>query len=68
MRKDLIDIVCCPVDKAGLKLKGAELDDHGDVLEGTLVCTKCKFAYPIEAGIPNLLPPEFHNAASGDET
>lgn len=65
MRKDLIDIICCPVDKAKLTLKGAELDDHGDVLGGTLVCTACKFAYPIEAGIPNLLPPEFHSAAAG---
>ena len=60
MRKDLIDIICCPQDKAKLTLSGAETDDHGDVFTGTLTCTECAFAYPIESGIPNLLPPEFH--------
>lgn len=60
MRKDLVDIVCCPVHKTPLKLTVAKKDDHGDILEGTLRCTKCSFDYPIEEGIPNLLPPEYH--------
>lgn len=62
MRKDLIDIICCPVDKAKLALGADETDDHGDVIAGTLTCTECKFVYPIESGIPNLLPPEFHQS------
>lgn len=65
MRKDLIDIVCCPEDKARLALEGEELDDHGDVLSGTLRCTQCGFGYPVEQGIPNLLPPEYHVPARG---
>ncbi len=63
MRKDLIAIVCCPVDKAKLELDAKKRDDHDDVLEGTLTCTECGFAYPIEDGIPNLLPPEYHQGA-----
>jgi uncharacterized protein len=60
MRKDLVEIVCCPVHKTSLALQVRKQDDHGDVVEGTLTCAKCRFAYPIEEGIPNLLPPEYH--------
>ena len=60
MRKDLVQIVCCPVHKTALKLTVGKADDHGDVVEGTLRCTTCRFDYPIEQGLPNLLPPEYH--------
>lgn len=65
MRKDLIDIVCCPDDKAKLALQGERLDDHGDVVSGTLCCTECGFGYPVEDGIPNLLPPAYHVGRTG---
>ena len=60
MRRDLIGIVCCPADHARLELDAHEEDEHGEVLAGTLTCSECAFVYPIEAGIPNLLPPEYH--------
>lgn len=60
MRKDLVQIVCCPVHKTALKLDATKVDDHGDIVEGTLRCAQCRFDYPIEDGIPNLLPPEYH--------
>ena len=60
MRKDLVEIVCCPVHKTPLALTVKEQDPHGDILEGTLRCATCRFDYPIEEGIPNLLPPEYH--------
>lgn len=60
MRKDLVEIVCCPVHKTPLKLTATKSDEHGDILEGSLRCATCKFDYPIEEGIPNLLPPEYH--------
>ena len=28
------------------------------ILDGSLKCTKCAEKYPIEDGIPNLLPPD----------
>ena len=60
MRKDLVEIVCCPVHKTPLALTVKEQDAHGDIVEGTLRCAACGFDYPIEEGIPNLLPPEYH--------
>jgi uncharacterized protein YbaR (Trm112 family) len=60
MRRDLVEIVCCPVHKTPLALTVTEQDAHGDVVEGTLRCRECRFDYPIEEGIPNLLPPEYH--------
>jgi uncharacterized protein YbaR (Trm112 family) len=60
MRKDLLAIVCCPVHKTPLVPTVVREDEAGDILEGTLTCAACRFAYPIEEGIPNLLPPEYH--------
>lgn len=52
-----MEILCCPVCKGDLKLTIAA--KQGDeIQEGTLRCGHCKFDYPIEEGIPNLLPPE----------
>lgn len=60
MRKDLVAIVCCPVHKSSLELTVNKADPNGDVVDGVLHCKRCKFDYPIEGGIPNLLPPEYH--------
>jgi uncharacterized protein len=60
MRKDLVEIVCCPVHKTPLKLTVGKKDEHDDIVEGSLRCATCRFDYPIEEGIPNLLPPEYH--------
>ncbi|MEW5937443.1 MAG: methytransferase partner Trm112 [Candidatus Thermoplasmatota archaeon] len=59
MRRDLMEIICCPVCKGDLSLTVTKEDEH-EILEGTLRCPKCDFDYPIEDGIPNLLPPEMH--------
>ena len=57
MKRDLMDILCCPLDKSELELEVDE-EDEDEVLEGRLVCTECGEVYPIEDGIPNLLPPD----------
>jgi len=66
MKESLMDIVCCPVDKSELELE-VETRDGDEVLEGTLVCTECGEEYPIDDGIPNLLPPEMRED-DGTET
>jgi len=58
-----MDIVCCPVDKSELELEATERDGE-EVLEGTLTCTECGEEYPIDDGIPNLLPPDMREEAS----
>lgn len=57
MKRDLMDIICCPLDKAELEL-AVEEEDGDEVIDGTLTCTECGEVYPIEDGIPNLLPPD----------
>ena len=59
MKRDLMDILCCPVHKTDLELT-VRKEDEREILEGTLYCRKCDFRYPIDDGIPNLLPPELH--------
>ena len=57
MRRDLMAILVCPVDKAPLTVT-VEREDTGEIVTGTLECTKCHNRYPIKDTIPNLLPPE----------
>ena len=55
MRHTLLDILCCPVCKGELTLSVAE-ENEREILEGTLTCVRCNVVYPINEGIPNLLP------------
>ncbi len=57
MKHDLIEILCCPTCKGDLELEIAE-EDEREIIRGTLKCRKCNEIYPIEDGIPNMLPPE----------
>lgn len=63
MKESLMDILCCPVDKSELELEVDEEDDE-EILEGRLICTECEEIYPIEDGIPNLLPPDMREEAA----
>ncbi|WP_207588336.1 methytransferase partner Trm112 [Halomontanus rarus] len=62
MKESLLEILCCPLDKHDLELEDAGYDGDGEVEEeivsGALVCSECGERYPIEDGIPNLLPPD----------
>jgi uncharacterized protein YbaR (Trm112 family) len=57
MKRDLMEILACPVDKGELKLE-VGVEEGDEVVQGTLVCKKCGTAYPIIDTIPHLLPPE----------
>ena len=57
-----MDIICCPLDKHDLELDVEERDDE-EILDGTLVCTECGEQFPIDDGIPNLLPPDMRDEA-----
>ncbi|MDZ7747342.1 MAG: methytransferase partner Trm112 [Halobacteriales archaeon] len=61
MQESLLDIVCCPLDKSELELETIRRGDDDEVLEGRLVCTECREEYPIDDGIPNLLPPDMRD-------
>ena len=57
LKKDLMDILACPVCKSELELK-VETEEGDEVIQGSLICHKCHEIYPIDDAIPNLLPPE----------
>jgi len=59
MKKELMDILACPVCKGKLELK-VEEENEIEVVTGSLYCRKCNVHYPIVDTIPNLLPPEPH--------
>jgi len=57
MKKELMDILACPVCKGKLELKVDE-ENETEVVTGSLYCRKCNVHYPIVDTIPNLLPPD----------
>ncbi len=61
MRKDLMDILACPVCKGPLELT-VDQEEGQEVISGSLYCQKCDERYPIEDRIPNLLPPDLRKA------
>jgi len=61
MKKELMDILACPVCKSSLKLNITE-EKEGEVITGSLFCQKCSHTYPITDSIPNLLPPDLGKA------
>ena len=72
MRHDLMEIIVCPLCKSELTLTVAETaaetaaattadEAAGEIVTGTLACTGCNETYPIEDGIPNLLPPDLRD-------
>ena len=56
MKRDLMDILVCPVCKGDLTLTVTR-EEGNEIVEGTLHCSSCDETYPIENTIPNLLPP-----------
>jgi uncharacterized protein YbaR (Trm112 family) len=60
MKKELMEILACPVCKGPLELN-IEQEDEKEVITGSLYCAHCSHYYPIEDAIPNLLPPDLSN-------
>lgn len=53
---DMVPLLCCP-SCMGPELRPELTKQTADLLEaGALVCSTCGESYPIQAGIPNLLP------------
>ncbi|MDA0733200.1 MAG: methytransferase partner Trm112 [Chloroflexi bacterium] len=57
MKKELMEILACPVCKGDLELR-VVTEANDDVVAGSLHCAQCNETYPIEDSIPNLLPPQ----------
>jgi len=57
MKRELMDILACPVCKGELELN-VEEENAEEIVNGSLYCRKCDERYPIVDTIPNLLPPD----------
>ena len=57
MKKELMDILVCPVCKGKLELS-VEEEGEKEIVTGSLYCQSCNVKYPIVDTIPNLLPPD----------
>ena len=57
MRPDLLEILRCPVCRGELTL-ATRTTEGTEIVSGTLTCAACRVDYPIEDGIPDLLPPD----------
>ncbi|MFC2038973.1 methytransferase partner Trm112 [Chloroflexota bacterium] len=57
MKKELMEILVCPVCKGELELTVDE-ENEKEIVSGSLRCGKCDVSYPIKDTIPNLLPPD----------
>ena len=60
MKKELMEILVCPMCKNSLELTVEEEDDK-EVIKGSLYCANCSERYPIKNAIPNLLPPDIRD-------
>ena len=60
MKKELMDILACPVCKGELELSVVE-ENEQEIVTGSLYCSRCDVRYPIVDAIPNLLPPDQHD-------
>ena len=60
MKKELMEILACPVCKGDLELS-VETEEDDEINTGSLHCSKCDETYPIEDSIPNLLPPQLRS-------
>jgi uncharacterized protein len=67
MRKDMMDILACPVCKGPLTLTITK-EEGDEVVEGSLNCSKCNETYPIEETIPNLLPPDLRRSMQASKS
>lgn len=76
MQRDLMEILACPVCKGELTLTvtktemlppaAGEQDEREEIVDGSLHCAACDETYPIDDGIPNLLPPDLRAAMEAE--
>ena len=57
MKKELTQILACPMCKGDLELTVGE-EKGEEIISGSLYCPKCQHSYSIVDTIPNLLPPD----------
>lgn len=60
MKKNYTHTICCSLCRGDLILKALK-ENENEIFEGLFYCEKCKNRYPIQDGIPNILPLKINN-------
>lgn len=60
MRKKLMEILACPIDKHH-PLELLVFQEEEEIVEGLIICRKCLRWYPIRDEIPEMLPDQLRN-------
>jgi uncharacterized protein YbaR (Trm112 family) len=55
MRRDLLPLLCCPLDRAQPLAPHVFAAEGDDVLEGALVCPACGRWFAVLDGVPHLV-------------
>ena len=55
LKKRLMDILACPIDKA-YPLELHVFEEADEIVSGIIICSKCNRWYPIIDEIPHMLP------------
>lgn len=67
MKRSLLDILACPIDKH-YPLDLIELESKGEVIStGVLLCSECRRFYPIIDEIPIMLPDDLRKQKEDTE-
>jgi len=61
MKKKLMDILACPIDKH-YPLELHIFEEKEEIVEGVIICPRCQRWYPIRDEIPEMLPDELRDA------
>ncbi len=60
MKKKLMDILACPIDKY-YPLELHVFEEKEEIVEGLIICPKCNRWYPIRDEIPEMLPDQLRD-------
>jgi len=61
LKRRLLDILACPIDKY-YPLELLVFEEKEEIVEGLLLCSKCNRWYPISDEIPQMLPDDLREA------
>jgi uncharacterized protein YbaR (Trm112 family) len=62
MKRKLMDILACPIDKHH-PLELHVFEEKEEIVEGLIVCPKCLRWYPLRSESPDMLPDELRKEA-----
>ena len=58
MKRDLMEILACPICKTHPLELRVDKENGREIVMGNIRCNRCGIDFPIEDGIPNMLPPD----------